>query len=142
MVIAYGMFGLFANLALMAGIALGGYWAYITLSFGGYWAWDPVENSSLVPWIIAIAAVHSMIIQKKSGRGHKAALFLSLLAFMLVFGASAAILHFESSPQSNILDAEDATERTFVAALTNLGIHARAGTRGLLQERFGEAWSG
>ena len=66
------------------GIMLGGYWAYETLSFGGYWAWDPVENSSLVPWITAIAAIHCMIIQKKSGRGHKAALFLSLLSFMLV----------------------------------------------------------
>lgn len=73
-----------ATAVLGVGIALGGYWAYETLSFGGYWAWDPVENSSLVPWIIGIAAVHSMIIQKKSGRGHKSALFLNVMAYMFV----------------------------------------------------------
>ena len=69
---------------LGAGIAMGGYWAYVTLSFGGYWAWDPVENSSLVPWLVGVAAVHGMLIQKKSGLGHKTALFLSILAYMLV----------------------------------------------------------
>ncbi len=73
-----------ATAVLGVGIALGGYWAYETLSFGGYWAWDPVENSSLVPWILGIAAVHSMIIQKKSGRGHKSALFLNVMAYMFV----------------------------------------------------------
>lgn len=73
-----------ATAVLGVGIMLGGYWAYETLSFGGWWAWDPVENSSLVPWIVGIAAVHSMIIQKKSGRGHKSALFLSVLAYMFV----------------------------------------------------------
>jgi len=75
---------LFAVLALGVGIALGGYWAYITLNFGGYWAWDPVENSSLVPWLIGIAAVHTMIVQKRSGHSHKAALFLTILAYILV----------------------------------------------------------
>jgi cytochrome c-type biogenesis protein CcmF len=75
---------LFANLVLGLGIAMGGYWAYVTLSFGGYWAWDPVENSSLVPWMIGIAAVHTMIAQKKSGASHKASLFLCVLAYMLV----------------------------------------------------------
>ncbi len=75
---------LFSVMILGVGIAMGGYWAYVTLSFGGYWAWDPVENSSLVPWLIGIAAVHMMIIQKKSSSGHKAALFLSVLAYMLV----------------------------------------------------------
>lgn len=73
-----------ATMVLGVGITLGGYWAYETLSFGGYWAWDPVENSSLVPWIIGVAAIHSMIIQKKSGRAHKSAVFLNVLAFMLV----------------------------------------------------------
>jgi cytochrome c-type biogenesis protein CcmF len=73
-----------AVMVLGIGIAMGGYWAYVTLSFGGYWAWDPVENSSLVPWIIGIAAVHTMIIQKRSGSSHKAAMFLSILAYMFV----------------------------------------------------------
>ncbi len=75
---------LFSVMILGVGIAMGGYWAYETLSFGGYWAWDPVENSSLVPWIIGVAAFHMMLIQRKSGNGHKAALFLSILAYMLV----------------------------------------------------------
>ena len=66
------------------GIAMGGYWAYVTLSFGGYWAWDPVENSSLVPWIIGVAAFHTMLVQKKSGSSQKASLFLSILAYLFV----------------------------------------------------------
>ena len=75
---------LFGVLSLGVGIMLGGYWAYITLSFGGYWAWDPVENSSLVPWLVGIGAVHTMIIQKRSGHSQKASLFLCVLAYMLV----------------------------------------------------------
>jgi cytochrome c-type biogenesis protein CcmF len=75
---------LFAVLTLGVGIAMGGYWAYITLSFGGYWAWDPVENSSLVPWMLGIAAVHTMIVQKRSGHSHKASLILCILAYMFV----------------------------------------------------------
>lgn len=48
------------------GIMLGGYWAYEMLGWGGYWAWDPVENSSLIPWLIGVAAIHTMLVQKKS----------------------------------------------------------------------------
>ncbi len=69
---------------LFLGIMMGGYWAYVTLSFGGWWAWDPVENSSLVPWIFGVAALHSMVVQKKTSGGHKAALLLSVLAFQFV----------------------------------------------------------
>lgn len=58
-------------LVLGLGIMIGGYWAYGVLGWGGYWAWDPVENSSLVPWIIAVALLHTMLIQKKSGSGNK-----------------------------------------------------------------------
>ena len=71
-------------MCLGVGIAMGGYWAYETLSFGGFWAWDPVENSSFVPWIVGIAAIHMMLIQRKGGIGHKAALFLCILSYMLV----------------------------------------------------------
>ena len=69
---------------LGVGIAMGGYWAYVTLSFGGYWAWDPVENSSLVPWLVGVAAFHTMLVQKKSGSSQKASLFLSVLAYIFV----------------------------------------------------------
>ena len=69
---------------LGCGIMMGGYWAYETLSFGGWWAWDPVENSSLVPWLFGVAALHAMVVQKKTSAGHKAALILSIVAFQLV----------------------------------------------------------
>jgi cytochrome c-type biogenesis protein CcmF len=46
-------------LLLAAGNILGGYWAYITLGWGGFWAWDPVENSSFIPWFISLALIHS-----------------------------------------------------------------------------------
>ena len=64
-------------------IMMGGWWAYETLSFGGWWAWDPVENSSLVPWLFAVAGLHAMVVQKKTAAGHKAALWLSVVAFQL-----------------------------------------------------------
>ncbi|WP_234571483.1 heme lyase CcmF/NrfE family subunit [Rhodohalobacter sp. 614A] len=73
-----------ANLCLLTAIFLGGYWAYETLSFGGYWAWDPVENASLVPWLIGTAGIHAMIIQRKSKRAHKASIFFALLAYVSV----------------------------------------------------------
>lgn len=75
---------LFAVMILGVGIAMGGYWAYVTLSFGGYWAWDPVENSSLVPWLMGIAAFHTMLVQKKSGSSQKASLLLSIGAYIMV----------------------------------------------------------
>lgn len=75
---------IFGLLALGVGIMMGGYWAYVTLSFGGYWAWDPVENSSLVPWIVGIAGLHTMLVQKRSGHSQKASLFFAILAYMLV----------------------------------------------------------
>ena len=52
---------------LGTGLLLGGRWAYEVLGWGGYWAWDPVENSSLMPWLAATAYLHSVIIQEKRG---------------------------------------------------------------------------
>lgn len=73
-----------ANLSLLTAIFLGGYWAYVTLSFGGYWAWDPVENASLVPWLIGTAGIHAMIIQRHSKRAHKASLFFAIIAYISI----------------------------------------------------------
>lgn len=73
-----------ANLSLLTAIFLGGYWAYETLSFGGYWAWDPVENASLVPWLLGTAGIHAMIIQRKSSRAHKASLFFAIMAYCTI----------------------------------------------------------
>jgi cytochrome c-type biogenesis protein CcmF len=56
---------LFAWSMLTVGIILGGRWAYEVLGWGGYWAWDPVENASLMPWLVATAYIHSVMIQEK-----------------------------------------------------------------------------
>jgi len=72
------------------GIMLGGYWAYGVLGWGGYWAWDPVENASLVPWLISVAGIHTMIVQRKTqakggiGKFVKTNLLLSILAYIMV----------------------------------------------------------
>ena len=73
-----------ANVFLLTAIFLGGYWAYITLSFGGYWAWDPVENASLVPWLVGTAGIHTMLIQRKRDTGVVSSIAFSVLAFVLV----------------------------------------------------------
>ena len=52
---------------LGCGILLGGRWAYEVLGWGGYWAWDPVENASLMPWLVGTAYLHSVMIQEKRG---------------------------------------------------------------------------
>ncbi|UCH64779.1 MAG: cytochrome c biogenesis protein CcsA [Ignavibacterium sp.] len=72
------------------GIMLGGYWAYEMLGWGGYWAWDPVENSSLIPWIIGVAGIHTLLVQRKSqskggiGKFAKTNLILCILTYILV----------------------------------------------------------
>ena len=69
---------------LAAGNVLGGYWAYQTLGWGGYWAWDPVENSSFVPWLVSLAALHGLVIQQRTGSLAKINLLLVALTFLLV----------------------------------------------------------
>jgi cytochrome c-type biogenesis protein CcmF len=69
-------------------LLLGGYWAYETLGWGGYWGWDPVENSSLVPWIILTALIHGMLLQRSHGGMRRINLFLALSSYVLVFYAT------------------------------------------------------
>lgn len=73
-----------ANISLLTAIFLGGYWAYVTLSFGGYWAWDPVENASLVPWLIGTAGIHTMMIQRKNSASQKGSILLAILSYIAV----------------------------------------------------------
>ncbi|CUS90076.1 cytochrome c-type biogenesis protein CcmF, partial [Candidatus Kryptonium thompsonii] len=75
---------IFAALALGAGLAIGGFWAYETLGWGGFWGWDPVENSSLVPWLIAVGTIHTMYVQRRTGAFARWNLGMSILAFILV----------------------------------------------------------
>lgn len=56
---------LLAWIMLSAAIVSGGWWAYEVLGWGGYWAWDPVENASLIPWLLATAFLHSVQIQER-----------------------------------------------------------------------------
>ena len=74
----------FGILILGVGILMGGAWAYEALSFGGFWAWDPVENSSLVPWLVLVAAGHTMIINKNNGGSLFTTHFLAIGSFLLV----------------------------------------------------------
>ncbi len=74
----------FSALVLGVGILMGAYWAYETLNFGGYWNWDPVENAVYVPWLVLVAAVHTMIAFKKSDTALKASIILTIATFILI----------------------------------------------------------
>lgn len=74
----------FGIMILGTGVLMGGAWAYESLSFGGFWAWDPVENSSLVPWIILVAAAHMMLLARARKKSYGMALCLAAASFLLV----------------------------------------------------------
>lgn len=75
---------LFSTGVLGIGILMGGAWAYEALTFGGYWAWDPVENMSLVPWLILVAGIHANLIAKNTGRAVKSTFIYYALGFVLI----------------------------------------------------------
>ncbi|MBS0334237.1 MAG: heme lyase CcmF/NrfE family subunit [Proteobacteria bacterium] len=66
---------------LTVGITLGSFWAYYELGWGGWWFWDPVENASFMPWLMATALLHSAIVTEKRGALAGWTLFLSIGAF-------------------------------------------------------------
>jgi len=78
----------FGWLFLSLGIGLGAWWAYVVLSFGGFWAWDPVENTSLVPWLTATALLHSFTLYKARGLFKRWALALAALTFFFTIVAT------------------------------------------------------
>lgn len=67
---------------LGAGIIIGGWWAYIELGWGGYWAWDPVENSSLIPWLTTTAFLHSAVVTERRHYFKGWSLFFIILSFL------------------------------------------------------------
>jgi cytochrome c-type biogenesis protein CcmF len=75
---------LLSVMVLGVGIIMGGYWAYETLNFGGYWNWDPVENASLVPWLVGVAALHVAMSYRHGKTNLRLALALMIAAFLLV----------------------------------------------------------
>jgi cytochrome c-type biogenesis protein CcmF len=72
-----------AWIALTIGIALGSYWAYYELGWGGWWFWDPVENASFMPWLVAGALLHSAIVVEKRNALKTWTILLAILAFSL-----------------------------------------------------------
>ena len=95
---------------LTFGIGLGSWWAYYELGWGGWWFWDPVENASLMPWLVATALIHSLMVTEKRG-GFKAwtvllaiaAFSLSLLGTFLVRSGVLTSVHaFASDPKRGV----------------------------------------
>ena len=101
---------LFSAAVLGVGIMMGAMWAYESLTFGGYWAWDPVENASLVPWLVLISGIHTLLIYKNTGHSLRA----THLFFILAFGF---ILYSTFLTRSGILG------DTSVHAFTDLGMN-------------------
>jgi cytochrome c-type biogenesis protein CcmF len=74
---------LLAWMFLTIGIAMGSWWAYYELGWGGWWFWDPVENASFMPWLVATALIHSAIVVEKRNALKIWTVLLSILAFSL-----------------------------------------------------------
>lgn len=75
---------LFSAGILGIGILMGAAWAYEALNFGGYWAWDPVENTSFVPWLMLVAGLHTNLISRATGQGIRATYIFYLFTFVLI----------------------------------------------------------
>jgi cytochrome c-type biogenesis protein CcmF len=103
-------FALAAWLCLGIGILLGARWSYTELGWGGYWAWDPVENAALMPWLVATAFIHSIMIQEKRGmlKVWNVSLILTtgtlaiIGTFLVRSGILSSIHAFVSDPTLNI----------------------------------------
>jgi cytochrome c-type biogenesis protein CcmF len=75
---------LFSCCVLGTGIMMGAAWAYESLTFGGYWAWDPVENASLVPWLVLIAGLHTQVVYNATGHSLRTTYLFLILGFTLI----------------------------------------------------------
>lgn len=97
------------GMILGAGIIMGGFWAYESLSFGGYWAWDPVENASLVPWLLLISGIHLMLIKKVTNSS-------TIASYTLVISSYIMVLYATFLTRSGVLG------ETSVHSFTDLGL--------------------
>ena len=77
-------YAVFSWLLLGIGIGLGSVWAYVVLGWGGYWGWDPVENASLLSWVVALALVHSFTAYRQRGAFKRWSVMCACLAFAFV----------------------------------------------------------
>jgi cytochrome c-type biogenesis protein CcmF len=98
---------LFNWMFLGTGVLLGARWAYVELGWGGYWGWDPVENASLMPWLVGTAFLHSVMIEQRRGMLKTWNVALIVLTFELsIFGTfltrSGVLTSVHSFTESNI----------------------------------------
>ncbi|WP_420591411.1 heme lyase CcmF/NrfE family subunit [Bacterioplanoides sp.] len=95
---------------LTLGIALGSWWAYYELGWGGWWFWDPVENASLMPWLVATALIHSLAVTEKRGLFKSWTVLLAIFAFSLSLlgtflvrsGVLTSVHAFASDPERGV----------------------------------------
>ena len=95
---------------LTIGIALGSWWAYYELGWGGWWFWDPVENASLMPWLVATALLHSLAVTEKRGLFKSWTVLLAIFAFSLSLlgtflvrsGVLTSVHAFASDPERGV----------------------------------------
>src|SRR5690554_1632565 len=95
---------------LTLGIALGSWWAYYELGWGGWWFWDPVENASLMPWLVATALMHSLAVTEKRGLFKSWTVLLAIFAFSLSLlgtflvrsGVLTSVHAFASDPERGV----------------------------------------
>lgn len=101
-------YALFAWLFLGIGIGLGALWAYVVLGWGGYWGWDPVENASLLSWLVGVALIHSFTVYRQRGAFKRWAVMCACLTFSFVIvgtfisrsGLVQSVHAFEGDPVS------------------------------------------
>ncbi len=77
-------YAMFSWLFLGVGIGLGAVWAYVVLGWGGYWGWDPVENASLLSWMMALALIHSFTVYRQRGGFKRWSVMCACLSFSFV----------------------------------------------------------
>ncbi len=107
-----------AWLFLGLGNLIGAWWAYYDLNFGGYWAWDPVENASLMPWLIATAFLHSVIMQRRKGMFKMWTMALIVTTFFLIiFGTFLSRSNFLSSVHAYGISALNSYFLVFIVIL-------------------------
>ncbi len=96
---------------LTLGIGLGSWWAYKEIGWGGFWFWDPVENISIMPWLVITALSHSIIGNYSSSKTYRMSIFLGVLAFLTVLigiflvraGVLKSVHAFASSPERGMM---------------------------------------
>jgi len=79
---------LVGGLVLGVGVMMGAYWAYETLNFGGYWNWDPVENAVYIPWLVLVAAIHTLVLWNQRRTALRTSFVLVVATFLLILYAT------------------------------------------------------